>query len=120
MSIWDDISKKLVKKYGFNTNRITRPEILANFKALFRECPQIECDKETLREMLTFIRGDDGKEQAMQGNHDDLVMADAIAHYIGKQGDFTWKKQETKTEEDDFMKFFGVNEPKSSGGYIEW
>lgn len=116
----DDISKKLVKKYGFNTNRITRPEILANFKALFRECPEIESDKETLREMLTFIRDDNGKEQAMQGKHDDLVMADAIAHFVSKQGDFTWKKEETKTEDNDFMKFFSVNEPKSNGGYIEW
>ncbi len=115
----DTISNKLVKKYGFNTNRITRPQIIADFKALFRECPEIESDKETLREMLTFITHDDGKESAMDGKHDDLVMADCIAHFVSKQGSFTWTKAESK-EEFDILKEFKVSEPKQVGGFIEW
>ena len=115
----DDISKKIVKKYGFNTNRITRPAIIADYKALFRECPEIECDKETLREMLTFIRHEDGKESAMDGKHDDLVMADCIAHFIGKQGSFTWTK-EPEQQEYDVLKEFEDKEPKQSGGFTEW
>lgn len=116
----DDISKKIVKKYGFNTNRITRPQILANFKALFRESPDIECDKETLREMLTFVRGDDGKECAVQGKHDDLVMADAIAHFVGKQGEFTWKKEVTLVDNDFLSAFETKKEVEQHGGFIEW
>lgn len=115
----DDISKKIIKKYGFNTNRITRPQIIADFKALFRESPEIESDKETLREMLTFIKHEDGKEAAMDGKHDDLVMADCIAHFIGKQGSFVWTKAEEKQKED-ITKYFVDEEPKQSGGFIEW
>ena len=115
----DDISKKIVKKYGFNTGKITRPQIIADFKALFRECPETECDKETLREMLTFIRHEDGKESAMDGKHDDLVMADCIAHFIGKQGSFTWTK-EPEQQEYDVLKEFEDKEPKQSGGFTEW
>ena len=115
----DDISKKIVKKYGFNTNRVTRPQIIANFKALFRECPEAESDKETLREMLTFIRREDGKEAAMDGKHDDLVMADCIAHFIGKQGSFVWSSAKEEVEVD-IIKEFEDFEPKQNGGFIEW
>lgn len=117
----DDISGRLVKKYGFNTNRLTRPEILANLKALFREFPEIETDKETLREMLSFIKHDNGKESAMDGKHDDLVMASAIAHYIGKQGSFVWSKGEHQTTfDEEFTKSFNLETKKQTGGYIEW
>jgi hypothetical protein len=116
----DDISKRLVKKYGFNTTRITRPQIIANFKALFRENPEVVCDKETLREMLTFITQEDGKESAMVGKHDDLVMATCIAHFVGKQGSFVWE-DEKEEEEFDIVKAFGVQqESKVDGGFIEW
>ena len=112
----DDMSKKIVKKYGFNTNRITRPQIIADFKALFRDCPEIECDKETLREMLTFIKHDDGKESAMDGKHDDLVMADCIAHFISKQGSFVWSKEETKKKYNILSEF----EDKKSKNKTSW
>lgn len=116
----DDISKKIVKKHGFNTTKITRPQIIANFKALFRENPSIESDKETLREMLTFVKNDNGKETAMDGKHDDLVMATCIAHFIGKQGDFVWSKSNV-VEEDYLMEEFGLTDTKKKGGgYIEW
>lgn len=115
----DDISKKIIKKYGFNTNRITRPQIISNFKALFRENPEIVCDKETLREMLTFIRHDDGKESAMDGKHDDLVMSSCIAHFIGKQGSFVWSKK-ILAEEEDIISQFREKEVEGDGGYIEW
>ena len=117
----DDITKRIVKKYGFNTNRVTRPQIIANFKALFRECPDIESDKETLREMLSFIRREDGKETAMDGKHDDLVMADCIAHFIGKQGEFVWS-EEVEPKQQDFLEGFeSFNDNKQlDGGFIEW
>ena len=115
----DDISKKIVKKYGFNTNRLTRPQIIADFKALFREYPEIESDKETLREMLVFIKHENGKESAMEGKHDDLVMADCIAHFVGKQGSFSWTK-EVKEDYDYFNEFSVNKKTKPNGGYIEW
>lgn len=117
----DDISKHIIKKYGFTTTRITRPQIIANFKALFRDNPNIEKDKETLREMLTFITQTDGKESAMQGKHDDLVMATCIAHYIGRQGSFEWQG-DANTKEYNILDEFKTtkNEIEADGGFIEW
>lgn len=117
----DDITKKLIKKYGFITTKITRPQIIANFKALFRESPEIESDKETLREMLSFVKHDNGKESAMDGKHDDLVMADCIAHFIGRQGEFVWIEGE-KPEERNYLEDFGYkdNTKQLHGGFIEW
>ncbi len=115
----DEISRKIVKKYGFNTNRITRPQIIANFKALFREDPEIECDKDTLREMLAFIRHDNGKESAMDGKHDDLVMASCIAHHVGTQGSFVWSKEKEEKNED-IMSYFIDKKTEGDGGFTEW
>ena len=54
----------------------------------------LEYDKETLREMLTFVTNQDGRMEAMSGKHDDLVMASAIAHWVSiSQGDFSVKQE---------------------------
>lgn len=115
----DDISKHVIKKYGFNTNRLTRPQIIANFKALFRENPEVECDKETLREMLTFVTQNDGKESAMEGKHDDLVMATCIAHFISRQGSFEWEADAVE-EKYNIIEEFIKEEKEQDGGFIEW
>lgn len=81
----DAISKQLVKMYGFNTNKATRPAMLAELKALVRD--RIECinDIETLQEMFTFIIDDRGKPIAIEGEHDDLILSLAIALYSQEQ-----------------------------------
>lgn len=81
----DAISKQMTKLYGFNTNRATRPAMLASLKELVRD--RIECinDLDTLQEMLTFIIDDKSKPVAIQGEHDDTVMAYAIALYAQEQ-----------------------------------
>ena len=71
-----------VRQSGFETNLRTRPLIIGNLIAVFREDSSIECDKATLREMLTFVRGKNGRGEADKGCHDDLVMALAIAQYV--------------------------------------
>ena len=115
----DDISKRMVMKYGFRTTHTSRRNILSNLIAMFRENPNIETDKETLREMLTFVTNESGKMEAMVGKHDDLVMASAIAHFVSiSQGDFT--TIEVKEEEYNIMKDFSIEEKISDGGFIEW
>ena len=66
-------------RYGFLTNRITRPVILAELIRIVREQPELFCDERTLNEMLTFVRSKDGRAEAASGAHDDCVMALAIA-----------------------------------------
>ncbi len=117
----DTISKQLVRKYGFLTSTITRPVIIANYRAMFREDPTIETDKETLREMLTFVNRDDGKMGAMDTKHDDLVMADCIAHFIGKQGEMTLIDVPVEEEKSFFDSFSHNKSDKvADGGFIEW
>ena len=45
-------------------------------------------DAKTIEEMLTFVRNEKGRPEAMEGEHDDCVMSLAIAHYIRPQQSF--------------------------------
>lgn len=81
----DTFTHKIVKKYGFNTNKATRPVIIAGLVKIVREQVELCNDIETLNEMLTFSRNEKGRPEAAEGAHDDLVMSMAIAHYIRTQ-----------------------------------
>ena len=81
----DEITHRLEAKYGFKTTTSTRPLALAELATVVREEIDTINDIETLKEMLTFIKNDNGKAVAEQGKHDDNVMALAIAHYIRPQ-----------------------------------
>jgi hypothetical protein len=81
----DTYSGALRQAYGFDTNSRTRPLIIAQLVGIFREDPGCVCDSDTLGEMVTFQYNRDHRPEAMAGEHDDLVMALAIAHYIRPQ-----------------------------------
>lgn len=82
---YDNVHHELRKSYGFRTTPQTRPVIISGLKSLMKAHPELVRDKDTLREMLTFIVSDSGKAEASAGEHDDLVMAFAIAHEIRPQ-----------------------------------
>lgn len=81
----DRYDKAVLKQYGFNTNRKTKPVILANLVQLVREDVDIFNDEKTLRQMLTMVRKDNGKQEAEEGYHDDKVMSIAIGHQAVSQ-----------------------------------
>jgi phage terminase large subunit len=66
-------------KYGFSTNSATRPAILQILKEAVDNQLITIYDKPTINEMFAFIVKPNGKPQAEQGAHDDLVMSLAIA-----------------------------------------
>ena len=68
--------------YGFLTTAINRPLMISNLVSIMRENIYLETDRETLMEMSTFVKRNDGKCAAIDGAHDDLVMASAIARFI--------------------------------------
>ena len=70
--------------YGFLTTSLTRPLIISNLVSLMREKIELETDRQTLLEMTTFVKKPNGRPSALEGSHDDLVMASAIAHYIAE------------------------------------
>jgi phage terminase large subunit len=76
----DRFDKSVTKQFGFNTNKKTKPLMLANLVELVREYTDVFNDEKTLRQMLTFVKKDGGEQEAEEGYHDDKVMSIAIAH----------------------------------------
>ena len=122
---FDTLDKTTQAKHGFQTNVSTRRNILSNLKNIHRENYQLECDAETLREMLYFVVNANGKAEAIEGKHDDLVMALAIAHQVATQSLAVWEDSNYKPV-DEFRRFFNLDDEEQyasyeeAGGYMEW
>lgn len=78
----DTFTGKTVDAFGFETTSTTRPLIIDGLKEVAREHLELIGDYETLGEMLAFVYNERYRPEAQAGEHDDLVMALAIAHYI--------------------------------------
>ena len=77
--VMDNYTGKLRQSYGFQTNGLTRPVLLAKLTEFLRDNVQLVHDRDTLEECLCFIRTESGRAEAESGKHDDLVMAYGIA-----------------------------------------
>ena len=74
------------KAYGFRTDSLTRPLIIAELIQTVREHSETINDRTTIEEMLTFVRNEKLRPEAEEGAHDDTVMAMAIANHIRPLG----------------------------------
>lgn len=113
----DHLSDKRMMDYGFQTTSRTKPVIIAELVKIFREDPTIEPDMQTLKEMATFVRKENGSTEAIEGEHDDLVMALAIAHFVSGQQTHSWipvKQPENRWIESHF------HMENTNGSYINW
>lgn len=79
--VFDDITQKVTKYFGWKTTSATRPFALAALKAVFFR-KNSGFPSAILNEMLTFIRNAKGKPEAMDKKHDDVIMAASIAYAI--------------------------------------
>ena len=116
----DNISEKVQDKYGFVTNKATRPIILSILKEVFRDNIWWINDIDTLREALVFIVNEKGRPEAQPGEHDDLIMGLAITYYIRTQQRFTVEKIE---KEENITLPFELEtelEELEDGEVIEW
>ena len=93
----DTYTGKHEKAFGFRTDRVTRPLILSMLQSIVNDNIELINDKETLEEMLVFVRNEKGRPEAQEGCHDDLVMALAIAYYIRTQQ--SMKEEQKNIEE---------------------
>lgn len=82
---YDNYLGKLVDAFGFETTGKTRHIIVDTLKDVAAQALHTITDPDTLGEMLSFVYDEQWKPQAEQGEHDDLVMALAIAHAIRGQ-----------------------------------
>ena len=81
----DTYTGKVEKRFGFKTTSLTRPTIISRLIEIVREHCDLLCDKDTLEELLTIIRNENGRIEAPEGGHDDMMMALAIAYQIKEQ-----------------------------------
>lgn len=115
----DGASDKPVMDYGFETTVRTKPIIIGELVELIRNDASIEVDVATLKEMTTFVKKDNGRMEALDGCHDDLVMADAIAHFIGKKQSRDWL--EVKVSDNKFIEQnFNLEQSEGNGSFMTW
>lgn len=69
-------------KLGFLTTSATRPVILAGLVEIVREHVDWLEDRDTIEELMSFVRNSRGRMEAAGGAHDDCVMALAIGYYV--------------------------------------
>lgn len=115
----DNIADKIEYKYGFRTTKLTKPIIISNLKQIIRDNVDSINDKETLNEMLTYVREEDNYQitNAMGGYFDDLVMALAIAYYIRYQQVVTNINQEKDTTIGGWVDNVLKQQTKKKGGF---
>jgi hypothetical protein len=82
---YDQIVSNVQERFGFKTTSLTRPLIINQLVEIVREHVDRINDRETLQEMLSFVRNAKGRAEASQGTHDDLVMGLAIAYEALRQ-----------------------------------
>lgn len=76
---YDSISKKMQEKFGWKTDRNTRPLIISEEQSVVKDHIELFTDIETIDEMLTFIYDENMRPDATEGKHDDLLFSDMIA-----------------------------------------
>lgn len=101
----DDYTGKLYKSFGFETNKKTRPLILANLQRIINEEIEKITDIDILREALVFIKNEKGRAEAQEGCHDDRIMGTAITYEISGQQSTVRKEEEIKKELDKALSF---------------
>jgi len=70
---------------GVKTTSITRPLFISYLKNIVNNDIELINDKDTLRQMLTFIKNKKSRAEADVGKHDDKVMSLGIAYYVREQ-----------------------------------
>lgn len=86
---FDTYKKRMVPSLGWVTSTRTRPQMLAALHTVMEEAPELVVSAWTLGEMITFVYDEHRKPQAATGEHDDLVIAAAIAHSVRGQQRYT-------------------------------
>lgn len=113
----DRYSGQVQEAFGFKTTKITRPVIIAKHVALAREHIDTFSDPVLLDEMLTFVRNEQGRPEAQDGKHDDMILADAICYEIRSQQTTQIVAPKPAKKE---LPFALQTEERKPSGWLEW
>lgn len=86
-------STEKTDKLGWDTNSLTRPIMLQDWKNAFDLQSIMVYDKETIAQHKTFIINKNGKPIGASGKHDDAVMSMAVAWQLFLREVFTQTPQ---------------------------
>lgn len=102
----NSITVKIIDKIGWLTTSATRPVLLATLVEFVRENINKINNVKLLRQLLTFVKKENGKKEAEAGFHDDRVMSFGIALMSRDQQSYVVKEEikETKIEWPDPLK----------------
>ncbi|MFV0587081.1 hypothetical protein [Bacteroides reticulotermitis] len=78
----DKIRDGIPAKYGFNTNKSTKPMVIANYVVMLREKGYIERNADALDEARVYEQKQNGSFGAKDGRHDDILMTRMIGCFI--------------------------------------
>lgn len=78
----DKIVEGKPAKYGFNTNKSTKPMIIANYVVMLRERGYVERNGDALNEARVYEQKKNGSFGAKEGKHDDILMTRMIGCHI--------------------------------------
>lgn len=106
---YDSISKKMQQKFGWKTDRNTRPLIISEEQALIREHIELFTDIIMIQEAISFIYDENMRPDAMEGKHDDLLFSDMIAQAT------RWQQQVEKVQQKTLEGFFTETELQDLG-----
>lgn len=99
----DKITNKARQEYGWHTNSKTKPLMINKLAECIRErLFKVNC-KETVEELLTYVRDDKGAMNAQEGCYDDRVVTPAMGLYANYEVPFT----ETEDEDPEYEVAFG-------------
>lgn len=97
--------KKVTLEYGWHTTEKSKALILGHMQNLLRTEQVPYIDMETIGEISTFVRHDDGSMGASEGNNDDRVISFCGAYYILKLHPFKEVQQKVLTNNQKVQKF---------------
>jgi hypothetical protein len=66
-------------KFGWRTDKKTKPIMISEMQRSVREGDIIDLDIVSIREAMSYVKKDDGSMAAQEGQHDDCVISLAIA-----------------------------------------
>ena len=112
----DDVSHTVNKRLGFSTSGLSRKPMLDNLLVQVNLYEGIWISR-FLQECLTFVKNDMGRPEAMEGKHDDMIIATGICHFVRENmpAEYTAPKDnELRTAEDRIMARIARHQPDPS------
>lgn len=94
----DERYEEYTSKLGWRTDVRTKPLMIDNLSEAISSNQIIDYDKIFIRECMTYIRDNRGRTNAQEGQHDDTVIATAIALQLFEWSPITRGKMRIKSK----------------------